>query len=45
MTAELAKYFADWLREMVPQAPPPHQRDRIEWLLEQLDAIVAAEQA
>ena len=34
MTAELAKYFAEWLREMVPQAPSPLQRDRIEWLLE-----------
>lgn len=41
MTPELAAFFAAWIEEVRGDAPPPTQRDRVEWLLEQLAAYAS----
>lgn len=44
LTPEWAAFIAAWVRETLPLAPPAHQRNTGEWLLEQLEACAAADQ-
>lgn len=37
LTPDVAAYIAGWLRGEAEKAPPPSQRNTLEWLLERLD--------